>query len=49
MTDISMVALSIAIGTLAAIVYALRRMVIMERKIDKLLKHQGISTREFES
>lgn len=35
--------LSIIIGMLAAIVYNLRMTVQMNEKLDKLLKHQGIS------
>jgi hypothetical protein len=42
MTDITAVLLAINIGTLAAIVYTLRVIVAMERKITKLMEKQGI-------
>lgn len=37
--DLGIVILSIIIGTLAAIVYSLRVLVLMERKVAKIEKH----------
>lgn len=37
--DLSVVILSIIIGTLAAIVYCLRVLIIMERRVAKIEKH----------
>ncbi|MFH1649870.1 MAG: hypothetical protein ABIA93_04940 [Candidatus Woesearchaeota archaeon] len=42
MTDYTTVMLAVIIGVLAAVVYTLRTVVAMDKKIDKLIKHQGL-------
>lgn len=41
--DLTQISLSICIGTFAALVYTLRVLVILDKKITKIMKHQGIS------
>ncbi|MFH1400434.1 MAG: hypothetical protein ABIH41_02855 [Nanoarchaeota archaeon] len=36
------IALAVNIGTLAAVVYALRMLVILEKRLDLLMKRQGM-------
>ena len=42
-TDFGQVALAINIGTLAAVVYCLRIIILIDRKISKLMQKQGLS------
>ena len=40
--DYTQIILSVIIGTLMALVYSLRMIVIMDKKIDRIMKHLGI-------
>jgi hypothetical protein len=40
--DLATVSISISIGTLGAVVYAIRLMYEVDKKIARLLEHQGI-------
>jgi hypothetical protein len=40
--DLTTVSLAINIGTLCAVVYLLRETVVLHRKIEGLMKHQGV-------
>ena len=42
MSEITSVLMAISIGALAAVVYALRVIVKMDKKMDRLMEHQGL-------
>jgi hypothetical protein len=42
--DMSQISMAISVGTLAAMVYVLRVLVLIDRKIDTLMSRQGIRT-----
>jgi len=41
--DFAQISFLISIGCLAAIIYTLRLLVLLDKKISKIMKHQGIS------
>ncbi|MFH0869888.1 MAG: hypothetical protein V1866_02425 [archaeon] len=45
MSDFDTITLSVLIGTLAAIVYTLRMVVLMNEKLDKLMSRGGMSNK----
>ena len=42
MVDFTQISLSISIGTLAAVVYTLRMLVMLDKKLDKIIERRGI-------
>jgi len=48
MADLTTVLLAVLIGTLAAIVYTLRVVAIMDRKITLLCQRQGVNLKDIE-
>lgn len=48
MADLTSVQLAIAIGTLAALVYTLRSLVLLDRKVTRLCERQGVDLRDID-
>ncbi len=49
MADLNAVLLAVAIGTLATIVYTLRSVVLIDRKVTRLCERQGVNLRDIDA